>query len=312
MRSLTDRLRLSWLTVVALAVFVVVALIGPDDVNLVRLFFAPDANRFQELLQQGNPTLRFETVTLLRAHLAADMMFLVAYGLLLRASIRVLPSTPFGRFAPHGPVLVMIADAAENVLALQCSQDASAKARSRRQPSIVAMNVAAATKWLAGRRRAVVAGRRVAQGSKAPGPLPPPAPWLIAGAFGVGGVAFDRSHRRPLLQRCPVADDDGVACSRGGTAAPVPPARHGHSDAAVSLSVARPDTRPADPGDVRADRPRTGRRPAGGHSGRRQHYRRGGDDGRGDYRVVRLRHADQHRARARVGACAGRIPPRAR
>lgn len=186
MRSLTDRLRLSWLTVVALAVFVVVALIGPDDVNLVRLFFSPDATRFQELLRQGTPTLRFETVTLLRAYLAADMFFLVAYGVLLRASIRALPSVPFGRFARHGPVLLMIADAAENVSALQVLRTIG-EGTIAWQPSIVAMNVAAATKWLlAG---AVLLCLAVGWRREATRRCHRLRSWLIAGAFGLGGAA---------------------------------------------------------------------------------------------------------------------------
>src|SRR6188768_1996961 len=118
MRSLKNPLRLSWLTVVGVAAFLLVALIGPDNISLATVFFARNAEDFQRLLRQGHPTLRFETVALLRAHLAADMVFLVAYGFLLRASIRALTSTPFSRLAPHGPVVLMIADAVENVFAL--------------------------------------------------------------------------------------------------------------------------------------------------------------------------------------------------
>ena len=119
MRSLTNRLRLTWLTVVALAACAVVWLVGPDGMSVARVVFAGDATRFTQLVSlPGEQTIRFETVTLLRAHFAADMMFLVAYGLVLRASIRILTSTPLAWFAPRGPIVVMIADAAENLFAL--------------------------------------------------------------------------------------------------------------------------------------------------------------------------------------------------
>src|SRR5262245_49568158 len=97
-----------------------VALIRPGDLKLAQLLFAGSAAAFKvTLLGPAAPTLRFETVTLVRAHLTADMMFLVAYGLLLRASIRALASPPLARLAPLGPVIVMIADATENVSALK-------------------------------------------------------------------------------------------------------------------------------------------------------------------------------------------------
>jgi len=132
MRSLTNRLRLSWLTVAALAAFVVVALVGPDDVSVARLLFAGNADRFTQLLLQRNElTPRFETVTLLRAQLAADMMF---SRRLRPPAARVDPRPHRDAFfppAPHGPIVVMIADALENVSALTVLREL-ARARRRR------------------------------------------------------------------------------------------------------------------------------------------------------------------------------------
>lgn len=189
MRSLTNRLRLSWLTVAAFAAFVVVSLIGPDNVGVAHVLFASNADSFKALLlRQGEVTLRFETVNQLRAQLAADMTFLVAYGLLLRASIRALARPPLARFAPNGPIIVMIADAAENVSALKILRTLGEQTDAS-QWWFVVMNVAAATKWLVAgvvllclavgwRREAARLGR----GHRL-------LPWLIAGGFGVGGVA---------------------------------------------------------------------------------------------------------------------------
>jgi predicted acylesterase/phospholipase RssA len=165
----------------------VVALIGPG-VSVAGLSFARDADQFKELLRQGDLTLRFATVTLLRAHLAADMLFLVAYGLLLRASVRALTSAPLPRFAPHGPVLLMIADAAENVLALQVLRTIG-EGTIAWPASFAVLNAAAAAKWLlagavflclaVGWRREAVHPDRCHRLRS----------WLIAGAFAVGGAA---------------------------------------------------------------------------------------------------------------------------
>ncbi len=188
MRGPTNRLRLSWLTVVGLAAFLLVALIGPDDLSLAPVFFARNAEDFQKLLRQEHQTVRFETVTLLRAHLAADMVFLVAYGFLLRASIRALTPTPFRRFAPHGPVVLMIADAVENVFALYVLR-AIGEGTEAWPSWFVAMNVASATKWLVAGAvllcLAVGWRREGANRARSHRLLP----WLIAFALGVGGAA---------------------------------------------------------------------------------------------------------------------------
>lgn len=85
LESLTNRLRLTWLTVGALAAFAVVGLVGPDGVDIAHVVFAGDTARFTKLLSRpGELTIRFETLSLLRAHFAADMMFLVVYGLTSR------------------------------------------------------------------------------------------------------------------------------------------------------------------------------------------------------------------------------------
>src|SRR5438128_1094494 len=110
--SLTNRLRLSWLTLAALAAFMIVGTIRPNDVSVARLPFTHDLVQFTATLSASIPRPSFETVALLRAHLAADMMFLAAWGLLVRASLRTLRSAPLGRLARHGVVVAMPADAA--------------------------------------------------------------------------------------------------------------------------------------------------------------------------------------------------------
>jgi len=181
---------LSWLTFVALVAFVMVALIRPDDVQLAQLLFARSAAAFKvTLLGPAASTLRFETVTLLRAQLAADMMFLVAYGLLLRASIRALASTPLARLAPHGPFIVMIADAAENVSALKILRTLGLGTTPPSPGWFAAMNIAAATKWLVagGVLLCLAVGwwREAARRERRHRLLPR----LIAGAFVVGAVS---------------------------------------------------------------------------------------------------------------------------
>ncbi len=149
MHSLTNRLRLSWLTVVALAAFAVVAAVRPGDLSVASVLFAHDAKQFNQLLlEPGEPTPRFETVSLLRAQLAADMMFLVAYGLLLRASVRLLTSAPRARLAQYGAIVVMIADATENVFGLLVLRRLGEGSGQTPDWWFAAMNIAAATKWV--------------------------------------------------------------------------------------------------------------------------------------------------------------------
>ena len=131
---------------------------------MASVVFAGNATQFTQLLfRPGEQTIRFETVTLLRAHFAADMMFLVAYGLLLRASIRMLTSTPLSWFARRGAIVVMIADAAENLLALSILRRLGEGTATPPPWWFGAMNVAAATKWLAAGVVLLWSGRRVAQ-----------------------------------------------------------------------------------------------------------------------------------------------------
>jgi predicted acylesterase/phospholipase RssA len=186
--SLTNRLRLTWLTVVALAAFAVVGLVGPDGVDVASVVFAGDDARFTQLLSRpGELTIRFETLNMLRAHFAADMMFLVAYGLLLRASIRILTSTPLAKFALRGPLVVMLADAAENLFALSILRRLG-EGTSAPPWWFLVMNVAAGTKWLAAGVVLLclaVGWRREPRQGRCHGLLP----WLIAAGFAIGGVA---------------------------------------------------------------------------------------------------------------------------
>ena len=115
-------------------------------------------------------------------------MFLVAYGLVLRASIRILTSTPLAWFAPRGPIVVMIADAAENLFALSILRRLGEGISAPPPWWFWAMNAAAATKWLAAGVVLLclaIGWRREARQGCGYVLLP----WLIAGGFAVGGVA---------------------------------------------------------------------------------------------------------------------------
>ena len=186
MHSLTNRLRLSWLTVVAFTAFLIVWAVRPADVSVARLFFATTVDGFKSELQLP---LQFETIALLRAQLAADMTFLVAYGLLLRASLRLLTSVPFGRLAWHGTLVAMIADAAENVLALMVLRTVGEADGQAAPWWFVVMNWATAVKWAAagGVLLVLAAGWRCEAGGL--GGWRRRVAWLIAASFGIGGVA---------------------------------------------------------------------------------------------------------------------------
>jgi hypothetical protein len=143
--SLTNRLRLSWLTVVGFTAFLIVWALRPAEVSVARLFFATDVVAFAKGLQEP---LQFSTVAMLRAQLAAEMMFLVAYGMLLRASLGLLTSVPLGRLAWHGTLVLMAADAAENVLGLMVLRTVGEPNVQASPWWFVAMNGVAATKWV--------------------------------------------------------------------------------------------------------------------------------------------------------------------
>ena len=86
------RLEIAWLTVVVRATAALLSALRPPG-DGVGTTLAGCADAFRTALG-GTPS--FATLALLRAQLAADMMFLVAYGLLLRASIQhAAPAAPW-------------------------------------------------------------------------------------------------------------------------------------------------------------------------------------------------------------------------
>jgi predicted acylesterase/phospholipase RssA len=146
--TLPSRLRLSWLTIAALIATALVATIRPTDVDVVDVEYAGNVDAFREALA-GPPAarLRIQTVNVLRGHLAADMVFLVAYGLLLRASALAVGKS--GRsLAVAGAVMVMLADATENIAALAILRRFGEEANPSSPAWLfLTMNAAAVTKW---------------------------------------------------------------------------------------------------------------------------------------------------------------------
>ena len=91
--------------------------------------------------------ISIKTVNTFRAGLAADMLFLVAYGLLLRKSVRYHPPHRWSRAAEWGAVLTMVADAIENLGTLTVLSTFAI--RDAHQPAwlFVVTPVAAIAKW---------------------------------------------------------------------------------------------------------------------------------------------------------------------
>jgi hypothetical protein len=174
--------------VAVLAASVVVVLTGPHDIAVARVLFARNAASFKELmLRPGDLTPRFETVNLLRAHLAADMTFLVVYGLLLLATIRVLFPRHRARLARTGPIFLMIAGAVENITALTILRTLG-ESTDAAPWWFVAMYLASAAKWLIAGIVLLWLAKgwwRKAGEDRGYRPLG----WLIAVAFAVGGAA---------------------------------------------------------------------------------------------------------------------------
>lgn len=190
MPTLRNRLRLSWLTIVALVAAAIVGWLAPEGVSVAGVTFARSADALRVFLPKtGQGVLAIETVNALRAQLAADMAFLVACGVLLWTTVRVLGSVPLARWAERGALLVMAADAVENVAALTVLRGIADEARAAAAWWFPVMNVAAIVKWAAagavllalaaGWRRESAIQLRWRRG----------AAWGIAVAFGLGGAA---------------------------------------------------------------------------------------------------------------------------
>ena len=124
MRHLIVRLQLTWLTFAAVVAVILVTALGPRGGG-VDVHFARSAEQFKAALQRASADdaasglvadgISIQTVNAFRAGLAADMLFLVAYGLLLRKSVRYHRPHRWSRAAEWGAVLTMVADAIENL-----------------------------------------------------------------------------------------------------------------------------------------------------------------------------------------------------
>ena len=126
-RHLTIRLQLGWLSVATLATFCLVAAFRQDTTPA----FRPDAP--------------VDALYLLRAHLVADTIFVVAYGMLLRASIRYGGAH---RLASLGIVGLMLADISENILGLTILRGVIVFNTEPPAWQLTSLALAAITKWI--------------------------------------------------------------------------------------------------------------------------------------------------------------------
>jgi hypothetical protein len=157
MHHLFVRLQLTWLTFAAVVAAATVAALGPRGGG-VDVHFALSSQQFRTALQHASAGdaaaglaadgISIKTVNTFRAGLAADMLFLVAYGLVLRKSVRFHPPHRWSRTAEWCAVATMVADAIENVGTLTAL--GTIAVRDAHQPGslFVATAVAAIAKWL--------------------------------------------------------------------------------------------------------------------------------------------------------------------
>jgi hypothetical protein len=107
------QLQLMWITLTTLAALVLVIATRPAG-QVVDAEFARNLVQFAGSLNNTS----IASLNQLRASLAADMVFLVAYGLLLRQSLLFAQKQRWTGLAQHTAVAAMVADATENVSAL--------------------------------------------------------------------------------------------------------------------------------------------------------------------------------------------------
>ena len=156
MHHLIVRLQLTWLTFAAVVAAAMVTALGPRGGG-VDVHFALSSPQFRAALQQASTSdaasglasdgISIKTVNTLRAGLAADMLFLVAYGLLLRKSVRYHPPHRFSRTAEWCAVATMAADAVENVGTLTALGSVVLRHVSQPRWLFIVTAVAALAKW---------------------------------------------------------------------------------------------------------------------------------------------------------------------
>ena len=156
MRHLIVRLQLTWLTFAAVVAGTMVTTLGPRGGG-IDVHFALSSQQFRTALQRASADeaagglaadgISIKTVNTFRAGLAADMLFLVAYGLLLRKSVRYHPPHRWSRAAEWGAVFTMAADAIENVGTLTVLGTFATRDAQQPEWLMVVTAVAAIAKW---------------------------------------------------------------------------------------------------------------------------------------------------------------------
>ena len=146
-RMLPIRLQLMWLTLTTLAAIVLVVATSPPG-HVVDAEFARDLKEFAGSLEETS----ISALNQLRASLAADMVFLVAYGVLLRQSLLFAEPHRWTGLARHAAVAAAVADAAENLAALNILRrvEQSPAGVTLEVPSWIfgLMNTASVAKWM--------------------------------------------------------------------------------------------------------------------------------------------------------------------
>jgi len=140
------RLQLMWVTLATLAALVLIIATRPAG-QVVNAEFAGNLAQFAESLDDTS----ISALNQLRASLAADMVFLVAYGLLLRQSLLFARAHRRTGLVRHAAVAAMVADATENVAALNILRrvEQSPAGVDLEVPSWIfnVMNTASVAKW---------------------------------------------------------------------------------------------------------------------------------------------------------------------
>ena len=138
-----ERLRLGWLTVAALMAAALVFAVGPGPV-VIDAELASSYTAFRDVVAPGGD---IDILNRFRASLAADMLFLLAYGLLLRRSVG-MHRHPWSRRFQWCAVATMAADAIENVAALSIMPHIAWGQTELATVVFIVMNGAAIAKWV--------------------------------------------------------------------------------------------------------------------------------------------------------------------
>ena len=156
MHHLIVRLQLTWLTFAAVVAAAMVTTLGLRGGG-VEVHFALSSAQFKTALQRASADeaasglaadgISIKTVNTFRAGLAADMLFLVAYGLLLRKSVRYHPPHRWSRAAEWCAVVTMSADAIENIGTLTALGTIAVRNVDQPRGLFVVTAVAAIAKW---------------------------------------------------------------------------------------------------------------------------------------------------------------------